>query len=255
MKPMEKRILSLLVAILTFCLMNMALISCGNETQSSVKEYKYCIFYIQEVGDGLEGEKGREWEYKVSCHYNTEQLTVEYREGVMYQVSFEIYEADGTYRGERGDFGARGKPGTYYFDAPENAHDYATKAKHQKLESEKGKIAKRLNVIGKVVKKLYEDYVSGELNDGNYQDMLNDYQAEQKKLNQRLSEITALLSAATNQNEKIKKFKEIATQYLDFEELTAELVANLIDHIEIGLSKQTDGRVTREINIVYRFIG
>ena len=40
MKPMEKRILSLLVAILTFCLMNMALISCGNETQSSVKEYK-----------------------------------------------------------------------------------------------------------------------------------------------------------------------------------------------------------------------
>ncbi|MFQ7701811.1 MAG: DUF4368 domain-containing protein [Christensenellaceae bacterium] len=85
--------------------------------------------------------------------------------------------------------------------------------------------------------------------------MLNDYQAEQKKLNQRLSEITALLSAATNQNEKIKKFKEIATQYLDFEELTAELVANLIDHIEIGLSKQTDGRVTREINIVYRFIG
>ena len=130
-----------------------------------------------------------------------------------------------------------------------------TKAKHQKLESEKGKIAKRLNVIGKVVKKLYEDYVGGELNDGNYQDMLNDYQAEQKKLNQRLSEITALLSAATNQNEKIKKFKEIATQYLDFEELTAELVANLIDHIEIGISKQTDGRVTREINIVYRFIG
>ena len=85
--------------------------------------------------------------------------------------------------------------------------------------------------------------------------MLNDYQAEQKKLNQRLSEITALLSAATNQNEKIKKFKEIATQYLDFEELTAELGANLIDQIEIGLSKQTDGRVTREINIVYRFIG
>ena len=126
MKPMGKRILSLLVAVLTFGLMSMALISCGNETQSSVKDYKYCIFYIQEVGDGLEGEKGREWEYKVSCHYNTEQLTVEYREGVMYQVSFEIYEADGTYRGERGDFGARGKPGTYYFDAPENAHDYAT---------------------------------------------------------------------------------------------------------------------------------
>ena len=104
MKPMGKRILSLLVAVLTFGLMSMALMQRGNETQSSVKDYKYCIFYIQEVGDGLEGEKGREWEYKVSCHYNTEQLTVEYREGVMYQVSFEIYEADGTYRGERGDF-------------------------------------------------------------------------------------------------------------------------------------------------------
>ena len=39
MKPMGKRILSLLVAVLTFGLMSMALISCGNETQSSVKDY------------------------------------------------------------------------------------------------------------------------------------------------------------------------------------------------------------------------
>jgi len=56
-----------------------------------------------------------------------------------------------------------------------------TKSKTQKLEIEKSKISKRLNVIGKVVKKLYEDYVGGDLTDGNYQEMLNEYQAEQKK--------------------------------------------------------------------------
>lgn len=47
--------------------------------------------------------------------------------------------------------------------------------KSQKLSVEKGKIAKRLSVIGKVVKKLYEDYVSGDLTDNNYQEMLNEY--------------------------------------------------------------------------------
>ncbi len=129
------------------------------------------------------------------------------------------------------------------------------KSKSQKLSVEKGKNAKRLSVIGKVVKKLYEDYVSGALTDSNYQEMLNQYQAEQKQLNMRLTEINTLLSASSDNADKIKKFKEIATQYLDFEILTPELVNNLIDHIEIGLPKEADGRITREINIVYRFIG
>lgn len=130
-----------------------------------------------------------------------------------------------------------------------------TKSKTQKLEIEKSKISKRLNVIGKVVKRLYEDYVGGDLTDGNYQEMLSEYQAEQKKLNQRLAEIQAVMNASTDRKEKIKKFKSIATQYLDFEILTSELVNNLIDHIEVGLPKETDGRITREINIVYRFLG
>lgn len=63
------------------------------------------------------------------------------------------------------------------------------------------------------------------------------------------------MSGSSDNEDKIKKFKEIATQYLDFEILTPELVNNLIDHIEIGLPKEADGRITREINIVYRFIG
>ena len=66
--------------------------------------------------------------------------------------------------------------------------------------------------------------------------------------------ITDLINQKTNETDNIRKFKEVANKYLDFKVLTAELVNNLIDHIEIGFPKVVDGIQVREINIFYRFI-
>ena len=124
----------------------------------------------------------------------------------------------------------------------------------KKLEVEKNKIQRKLDTISKLIKKLYEDYIEGILTTENYQTLVNEYQKEQVELKERLEKITDLINQKTNETDNIKKFKEVATKYLDFKVLTAELVNNLIDHIEIGFPKVVDGIQVREINIFYRFI-
>ena len=54
--------------------------------------------------------------------------------------------------------------------------------------------------------------------------------------------------------EKVKKFMEVAKNYLNYEELTKELISNLIDHIIFGHDKIIDGKKIRDIRIVYRFL-
>ena len=137
---------------------------------------------------------------------------------------------------------------------------YKIMSKHEvgvqekKLEVEKNKIQRKLDTISKLIKKLYEDYIEGILNTENYQTMVNEYQKEQVELKSRLEKITDLINQKTNETDNIKKFKEVANKYLDFKVLTAELVNNLINHIEIGFPKVVDGIQVREINIFYRFI-
>ena len=137
---------------------------------------------------------------------------------------------------------------------------YKLMSKHEvggqekKLEVEKNKIQRKLDTISKLIKKLYEDYIEGILTTENYQTMVNEYQKEQFELKERLEKITDLINQKTNETDNIKKFKEVANKYLDFKVLTAELVNNLIDHIEIGFPKVVDGIQVREINIFYRFI-
>lgn len=124
-----------------------------------------------------------------------------------------------------------------------------------KLKREKEKIEKRISVISKIVKKLYEDFVADELSGNNYQSMLTEYQKEQKELNLRLTEIDAkLIKNSNNREENALRFKAIAENYLDFQELSLELINNLIDHIVVGYPKIVDGEEVRNIEIVYRFL-
>ena len=137
---------------------------------------------------------------------------------------------------------------------------YKIMSKHEvgghekKLEVEKNKIQRKLDIIGKLIKKLYEDYIEGILTTENYQTLVNEYQKEQVELKERLEKITDLINQKTTETDNIKKFKEVANKYLDFKVLTTELVNNLIDHIEIGFPKVVEGIQVREINIFYRFI-
>jgi hypothetical protein len=55
--------------------------------------------------------------------------------------------------------------------------------------------------------------------------------------------------------ESIETFKQIARKYIDFNELTPEIINNLISHITVSHVKVINGTKFREIKIIYKFIG
>ena len=70
-----------------------------------------------------------------------------------------------------------------------------------------------------MLKRLYEDYVCEQLDMGNYHKLLGEYQAEQKTLGEQLKVLESELSRENNQADNLRKLKEIADKFLDFNEL------------------------------------
>ena len=120
------------------------------------------------------------------------------------------------------------------------------------LVSEKNKIVTRLNTIDSIIIRLYEDLIEEKLTGSNYQKMLDKYQAEQKKLNSQLIEIESKLTQENKMEESIETFKQIARKYIDFDELTPEIINT---HITISHVKVINGTKFREIKIICKFIG
>lgn len=123
----------------------------------------------------------------------------------------------------------------------------------KQLDVQKNKIESRLNVITKSMKKLYEDNVCGRITDDNYQILLTDFQKEQRELISKLEDLTTKSNKYKTQFDRIKEFRQVADKYLNFTELTNEIVHSLIDHIEIDVNTINNKKI-KEINIIYRFI-
>ena len=127
--------------------------------------------------------------------------------------------------------------------------------KTSKLKSEQAKIGKRLTVLKKIVKKLYEDFASDLLDSDSYHFMLTEYTQEQKQLTARLSDIGTELNCIGDDELNVQKLKAVLDEYLHIETLTANMLNQLIERIEIGHTVKVDGCRQQECTIIYRFVG
>lgn len=127
--------------------------------------------------------------------------------------------------------------------------------KTDKLITEQAKAIKRLTVLKKIVKKLYEDFASDLLDSESYHSMLTEYTQEQKQLTSRLAVIDTKINSASDSAQNVQKLKAVLDEYMHIETLTANMLNQLIERIEIGHTVKVDGCRQQEITIVYRFVG
>lgn len=120
-------------------------------------------------------------------------------------------------------------------------------------EAEKKRLDNRLNEIYKVTKKLYEDYSLNLLPLENYQSYLNDYEKEKDIIKSRLTQIEENKNNTAEYLSNINKLKDAIDEYIDFKELTQEMLYKLVDRIEINHPIKEDKKKTQEIKIVWRF--
>ena len=106
--------------------------------------------------------------------------------------------------------------------------------KTDKLETEKAKIGARLTSLAKITKQLYEDHACEKLDTANYHAFLNDYQNEQKQLSQRLQVIETELNQKDEYAENLQKLSDAIEGYMNINELTANMLNQLVERIEVG---------------------
>lgn len=81
--------------------------------------------------------------------------------------------------------------------------------------AEQSKTNKRLTVLKRIIKKLYEDFAADHLDLESYQSMLIEYTQEQKQLVARLAVLDSELNSAIDDTQNVQKLKAVLDEYLN----------------------------------------
>ena len=109
--------------------------------------------------------------------------------------------------------------------------------------------------LDRLFERLYEDNVSGKVSDERFRKMSFKYEDEQKEITERM---TSLRNTIENLSEKVittDKFIAAVKKYTRVKKLTARMLNELVDYIEVYHAEIIDGVKTQEITIYYNCIG
>ena len=128
-------------------------------------------------------------------------------------------------------------------------------AKRKHLETELQQALLRSDTVSQTVQKLYEDNLSGKVSDEWFLQLASRYETERMELKSKIASLRDELSAMGTAQKGRDTFLAAVRRFMDMETLTAPLLQELIDRIEVH---EMEGRGTDRIQrivIYYRFVG
>ena len=103
--------------------------------------------------------------------------------------------------------------------------------------------------------RLYEDNVSGKINDARFAKMSKRYEQEQGENAKKIKALRLELKKDESKRMDIDDFLETVRRYTDAATITKRMVAELIDHIEVYHAEKQDGVTNQRVVIYYNCIG
>ena len=137
---------------------------------------------------------------------------------------------------------------------------YSTSRDKQKesIKSLKRKIAqdtKRVNELNMLMKKLYEDNISGKLSDKRFEFMLSEFENEQDTLEISMENAKSEIEKYESDTVRADKFIELVKRYTDFSELTTPMLNEFVEKILVHEADYSSGERVQEVEIYLNFIG
>ena len=114
---------------------------------------------------------------------------------------------------------------------------------------------KRMDELDRLFRKIYEDNVSGKLNDERFYKLSDGYEAEQGQLKREIEALTAEVSQADMEVTNVAKLIAVTKKYTRIDELTPEILNAFVDKIVIHEREKKDGKRTQQIDIYYSYVG
>ena len=103
--------------------------------------------------------------------------------------------------------------------------------------------------------RLYEDNVSGKINDARFAKMSKRYEQEQGENAKKIKALRLELKKDESKRMDIDDFLGTVRRYTDATTITKRMVAELIDHIEVYHAEKQDGVTNQRVDIHYNCIG
>ncbi len=131
-----------------------------------------------------------------------------------------------------------------------------TLASEQKANEEAlHKAELRLETVIRLYEKLYEDNAIGKVSDEWFSELSHKYEVERMELKSKIHTLKTAMADGHRQKAECEKFIQTVRQFMQMQKLTAPLLRELIDHIDVFETEGTGKNRTQRIVIYYRFIG
>ena len=125
----------------------------------------------------------------------------------------------------------------------------------KQIEGELQKAIVRNEQVLKLYEKIYEDNAAGKVTDEFFMQLSHKYEVERMELKSRITELRKRASDLSTQELGREAFIAAIRKFMQMETLTAPLLRELIDHIDVYKTEGIGRNRTQRVVIHYRFIG
>jgi hypothetical protein len=116
-------------------------------------------------------------------------------------------------------------------------------------------LKKRVATVDHAIKQVFEEKLAGNVPDSIFKKLMNDYEAEQIKLADEITEIEKKLEIAVSDESDVAKWINLIKGCIRIDELDRPTAIALINCIEVSEQFNTDGQRQQDITIKYNFVG
>ena len=113
----------------------------------------------------------------------------------------------------------------------------------------------RIHKLDEIIQRLYEDNIEGKISDERFAKMSENYEAEQKTLECRVTELRNMITTQQESSVNVDIFLAKVRKYTDVRELTPEIIREFVDRIEIFKPERISGHKVQRMRIVWNCIG
>ena len=114
---------------------------------------------------------------------------------------------------------------------------------------------RRLSFVDEIICNLYEDNISGKIDDARYIKMASAYELEQQDLNKRIAALTEQQGSQRTKSVNTKYIISLARKYGIVEELDTRVIREFVSKVIIHTAENIDGVWKQRIQIIYNGIG
>ena len=130
-----------------------------------------------------------------------------------------------------------------------------TDAEKKSATAELTKSEMRIEMLPQLLKKLYEDNLSGKTTDDDYNILSREYAEEREQLKKKILRLRSRIREMDNSESEREEFIRAIRKFIQMKTLTKPLLNELIDHIDVYETEGSGKNRTQRVVIYYKYVG